>query len=177
MLGLFTEAEASAAPARSVASRTVPRLALARELTSEDTARRTGPLSPASAANVAQSTAPAVVQVLAPSAPAPAPAAAVADLMRQAPAANLTSSSASQLVEAVSQPSSTSASAAVAASGSARTSGDDLELVPLVEKTEKKTAQPAGKKKSSTALWVGLGALGVAGLGGLAVALARRGRK
>lgn len=61
--------------------------------------------------------------------------------------------------------------AAGGAPASRNTGADDLELEPLVPDEEE-----APPRKKDTALWVGLGVLGAAALGGLAVALMRAGK-
>jgi len=167
MLGLFTQAEESAAPTRAPLRRAIP----ADRIEREDAARPTGPLSAtAGAANVAQSLPPAVIQALAhPPPPEPAPPAAALPVERTSASdlAQMLQESSTNVTEAElpSKPFSSDRASANEASeaSSSASSADDIELFPLVPP----------EPKSSTALWVGLALLGTAAVGGLAVALTR----
>lgn len=176
MLGFLTEAAVPSAGATApgpAVRRRAPALAL--ERTAEDAA--------ATAANVAQALAPIAPSVQ-PALPAQTGAADLAKMLSASsgftteaqlptgqpftpytgPAPDAQWLSPSAPVE--------HAERSVASSAAASTSSDDdLPLYPLVEPPAE---EPGGKR--STALWVGVGLLGAAALGAIAVAVARAGR-
>lgn len=182
MLGLFTAADA-APSSPTGGGATVPRrllpTALARERSVDDLARPVGPLSAAAAANVAQpllvspSLGPAVVQTSASGASAAPLASAGPALMltsldsapvsAPAPVAQVLSDAGEAPEPEVSQAQSEARSSAT---------GDELELFPLVPPEE---AQPKSGGGSG-ALWVTLGLVSVAAIGGVAIALAGSGK-